>query len=170
MKKSLIIFIAAFVTINVAAQKKNLTAPSATVGGEWLVSNGVGINGSVKLPFSDGFSAVANASYDVLLSKVNSYKNLSNLSLGIRAGGEQDIYAQLGLGYSHITYRYDYGYNGVQRSGLSFQASGGYVLANNIDLGAELGILTYKRYEGADIWLKIKIAYVFSLKKKTIQK
>ena len=170
MKKTFIILFAAFVTINVAAQKKNLAPPSATVGGEWMVSDGVGINGSLKLPFSDGFSVVAGASYDLLLSKANAYKNLSNLSLGIRAGGEQDIYAQLALGYSHLTYRYDYGYNGSQRSGLSFQASGGYVLVNNIDLGAELGILTYKRYEGSDIWLKIKIAYTFSFKKKTIQK
>ena len=169
MKKIFIILFAAFVTINVAAQKKNLAAPSATVGGEWLVSTGAGINGSVKFPFADGFSAVVGASYDLLLSKVNSYKNLSNISLGVRAGGEQDIYAQLGLGYSHIAYRYDYSYD-VQRSGLSFQASGGYVLANNIDLGAELGILTYRRYEGSDIWLKVKIAYTFSLKKKTIQK
>jgi len=169
MKKIFIILFAAFVTIGVAAQKKNLEAPSATVGSEWLVTNGLGINGSLKFPFADGFSAVAGASYDVLLSKTNSYKNISNLSFGIRAGGEQDLYAQLGLGYSRPTYRYDYGYE-LQRNGLSFQASGGYVLSNNIDLGAELVILNYQRSEGSGIWLKLKIAYVFSLKKKTIKK
>jgi len=170
MKKTFIILIATLTVLHTNAQKKNLAAPSATLGGEWLVPRGAGVNGSIAFPFTDGFSAVANASYDFLLSNVSSYKNLLNFSGGVRVGGEKDIYAMLALGYSHLKYRYDYDYYEPQRSGLSFQVSGGYVLANNIDLGAELGILAYKKYEGSDIWLKIKVAYIFSLKKKNKEK
>ena len=169
MKKTFIILLAVLITIQVAAQKKNLAAPSATLGGEWFVPRGAGVNGSIIFPFADGFSAVANASYDFLLNTVSSYKNISSFSLGARAGGEQDLYAQLGLGYSHLTYRYDY-YYAAQSSGVSFQVSGGYVLANNIDLGAELDLLTNKNYGRASAWFKIKVAYVFRLKKKDIKK
>ncbi len=95
----------------------------------------------------------------------NRNSGIANFSVGLRFGDIQDIYAQLAFGYAFVSNNYIlYMKPGNTRS-PSVAISGGYVLADNIDLGGEIYYIGFQKGYTGNVLFKLKVAYVFRFKK-----
>lgn len=161
MKKILLILIAfVIISFSSTAQKNKLPAPSVAAGGEWYVVTGFGPNIKLDIPVADGYAITTSISYDAI-SKAGEFKNYFNIFSGVRFGDAKDLYAYGAIGYSHSVLRYYYDKN--SESGVSVHVGGGYVFESNIDVGTDVGVLTYDS-GGAVLIFKIRLAYVFRFK------
>lgn len=163
MRKYAIITVLALVSgLFAAAQTNKLPRPSIAAGGEWYVTTGFGANIKLDIPVADGYAITTSISYDAI-SKASEYKNYFNIFSGIRFGDATDMYAYGALGYSHSALHDYYYYDKNSEGGLSVHAGGGYVFDSNIDIGTDVGVLTYNS-SGAVLIFKVRLAYVFKLK------
>ena len=169
MKNKIIVISFAWllVTTHALSQKKDWTTPSLTAGIDWLLLNGVGVNAAAAFPFSEGFAFMLSSNYDHRFSKFSWYTNFVNFAAGVKFGDVTDLHAEFSVGYAILATPNDYYYLDETIKSISLSIGGGYVFKNFIDVGGEINFITNKRDQGIYIPLRIKLGYVFKLKKKT---
>ncbi|NNV55364.1 hypothetical protein [Limnovirga soli] len=172
---SLFIFGAILLATNATAQNEQKPAVSLIAGADMvIIAQSVGINGTLLLPISRVVSVAGNISYDYFFKNENTGNNTnmkqSNIAAGLRLGVPNDVFTQVTIGYASVSSPnfnyYDPTIDPKQKfGGTSFALDGGIQLQNNIELSGELMYATYKEAVGDYLFLKVKIAYAFRLKK-----